>query len=94
MNIAQQGPRQKRTARVKKVVLNVTEQSAPLSGIAVNEFAVQTAREEAPRSFEKDSVIRLSRGDARKLLCLLANPPKPNRRLREAVEAFRESIRT
>jgi uncharacterized protein (DUF1778 family) len=41
----------------------------------------------------QESVIRLSRKDICKVLVLIDNPPKPNKRLKEAVRAFRETVR-
>ena len=42
---------------------------------------------------ERESVIRLSQKDARKVLSLLDNPPKPNKRLKDAVRVFKGSVR-
>jgi uncharacterized protein (DUF1778 family) len=53
---------------------------------------VQTAYEEAQRVIERESVIRLSQKDARKVLSLLDNPPKPNKRLNDAVKAFKGAV--
>lgn len=38
---------------------------------------------------ERETVIRLSQQDARQVLALLDAPPRPNRRLKEAVAAFK-----
>lgn len=65
------------------------EAAAELSGATVNQFIVQAAYQEAQRIVEREMIIRLSQRDARKVLSLLDAPPKPNRRLREAVAAFR-----
>ena len=54
----------------------------------VNQFVVQTAYQEAQRVIERESVIHLSQKDARKILSLLDNPPKPNRRLKQALKQF------
>lgn len=42
---------------------------------------------------ERESVIRLSWKDARKVLALLDNPPKPSKRLLNAVNAFKDTVR-
>ena len=42
---------------------------------------------------ERASVIRLSQKDARKILALLDNPPKPNKRLKDAVKEFKGTVR-
>ncbi len=46
-----------------------------------------SAYQEAQRVIERESVIRLSQRDARKVLSLLDHPPKPNKRLKAAVKA-------
>ena len=42
---------------------------------------------------ERESVIRLSQKDAHKVLALLDNPPKPNKRLKAAVKEFKGAVR-
>jgi uncharacterized protein (DUF1778 family) len=86
-------PRKRITARVSDSVRMTLEQAAELSGATVNQFVVQTAYQEAQRLIERESVIRLSQKDARKVLSLLDNPPKPNKRMKDAVKAFKGSVR-
>ena len=69
------------------------EQAAEFLGAPVNQFVVQTAYREAQRVIERESVIRLSQSDARKVLALLDHPPKPNRRLKRAVKEFKGTVR-
>ncbi len=45
------------------------------------------------RVIERESLIRLSQKDARKVLFLLNNPPKPNKRLKNAVKLFKSAVR-
>ena len=86
-------PRKRITARVSNDVRGTLEQAAELLGATVNQFVVQTAYQEAQRVIERESVIRLSQKDARKVLSLLDHPPKPNKRLKDAVRAFKGSVR-
>ena len=86
-------PRKRITARVSDDVRVTLEQAAELLGATVNQFVVQTAYQEAQRVIERESVIRLSQQDARKILSLLDHPPKPNKRLQDAVRAFKGSVR-
>jgi uncharacterized protein (DUF1778 family) len=81
------------TARVSENVRVTLEQAAQLLGATVNQFVVQSAYEEAQRVIERESVIRLSQRDARKILSLLDNPPKPNKSLANAVRVFKGSVR-
>lgn len=86
-------PRKRITARVSDRVRVTLEQAAELMGATVNQFVVQTAYLEAQRLIERELVIRLSQKDARKVLSLMANPPKPNQRLKDAAKAFKGSVR-
>ena len=86
-------PRQRITARVSNNVRATLEQAAELLGATVNQFVVQTAYQEAQRVIERESVIRLTQADARKILALLDHPPKPNKRLKAAAKAFKGTVR-
>ena len=86
-------PRKRITARVSNRVSDTLEQAAELIGATVNQFVVQTAYAEAQRVVERESVIRLSQKDASKILSLLDHPPKPNKRLTDAVKAYKSTTR-
>jgi uncharacterized protein (DUF1778 family) len=86
-------PRKRITARVSDTVRVTLEQAAELLGSTVNQFVVQTAYQEAQRVMERESVIRLSQQDAQKVLSLLDRPPKPNKRLQDAVKNFKGRVR-
>ena len=81
------------TTRVPASLRDTLEQAAQLQGASLNQFVIQTAFEEAQRILERESVIRLSREDARRMFELLENPPKANRRLKQAVKDFKASVR-
>ena len=85
-------PRKRITARVSDTVRVTLEQAAELLGATVNQFVVQTAYQEAQRVIERESVIRLSQKDARKVLALLDNSPKPNKRLKDAVKVLKGTV--
>jgi uncharacterized protein (DUF1778 family) len=93
MGHALEEPRKRITARVSNKVRTTLEQAAELLGATVNQFVVQTAYQEAQRVLERESVIRLSQKDARKILSLLDSPPKPAKALKDAVKAFEGSVR-
>jgi uncharacterized protein (DUF1778 family) len=86
-------PRKRITARVSDSVRVTLEQAAELLGSTVNQFVVQTAYQEAQRVIERETVIRLSQKDARKILALLDTSPKPNKRLKDAVKSFKGTVR-
>ena len=86
-------PRKRITARVSKNVRATLERAAELLGATVNQFVVQTAYQEAQRILERESIIRLSQKDARKVFSLLESPPKPGKALKDAVKAFKGTVR-
>jgi uncharacterized protein (DUF1778 family) len=86
-------PRKRITARVSDTVRVTLEQAAELLGSTVNQFVVQTAYQEAQRVVDRETVLRLSQKDARQVLSLLDNPPKPNKRLKAAVKKFKDTVR-
>ena len=92
MGHALEANRKRITARVSGPVRDTLEQAAELLGATVNQFVVQTAYVEAQRVIERESVIRLSQKDARKVLALFDDPPKPNKRLKAAVKAFKGKV--
>jgi uncharacterized protein (DUF1778 family) len=86
-------PRKRITARVPDRVRVTLEQAAELLGSTVNQFVVQSAYQEAQRVVERETVIRLSQKDARMVLALFDHPPKPNQGLKDAVKAFKGTVR-
>jgi uncharacterized protein (DUF1778 family) len=86
-------PRKRITARVTDGMRDTLERAAELLGATVNQFVVQTAYMEAQRVIERESVIRLSQKDAHKILSLMDNPPKPNKRLKEAAKTYKGTVR-
>lgn len=81
------------TARVPAELRETIEQAASIRGATLNQFLVQSAYQEAQRILERETVIRLSQRDARKMFDLLEHPPKANRQLKAAVKAYRTLIR-
>jgi len=69
------------------------EQAAELLGATVNQFVVQIAYIEAQRVIERETMIRLSQKNAQHVLALMAAPPSPTDSLKEAVQAFKSSVR-
>lgn len=86
-------PRMRITARVTETMRDTMEQAAELMGATLNQFMVQIAYLEAQRVIERESLIRLSQKDARKVLSLIDTPPKPNKLLKQAAKEFKGSVR-
>ena len=69
------------------------EEAASLSGATVNQFVLQSAYDKAQQMIESESVIRLSRAQAKKVWELLENPPEPTPQMRAAYKDFKKKIR-
>jgi uncharacterized protein (DUF1778 family) len=85
--------RRRITARVPDHVRATLEQAAGLLGANVNQFIVQAAYQEAQRIIEREAFVRLNQSDAQHLLALLDKPPKPNRKLKAAVQSAKGKLR-
>ena len=77
-------------ARVPHEVYETLCRAAELTGATVNQFLVQSALKEAQAVIEREEVIRLSPRDWNWLLDLLENPPKPNTKLKAAMERYQK----
>ena len=80
-------------ARVPHKVYETLCRAAELTGATVNQFLVQSALKEAQAVIEREEVIRLSPRDWNWLLDLLENPPKPNTKLKAAMERYQKAQR-
>jgi uncharacterized protein (DUF1778 family) len=76
-------------ARTRKTI----EAAARLQGASINQFVVQAAWRQAQDVLERESLLRLSREQTRRIVALLEKPPKPNAALRAARAAHRLLIR-
>lgn len=81
------------TARIPAGMRDRLEEAAELSGATLNQFVVQSAVNEAQRLLERETTIQLSREGAKRVFELLDQPPRANRRLREALKLHSELIR-
>jgi len=79
--------------RVPDHMRETLEQAATLMGLTVNQFIVQSSYQKAQRLLERESVIKLSRKDWLKIRDLVARPPKPNKKMREAMKFARRAVR-
>jgi uncharacterized protein (DUF1778 family) len=86
-------PRSRITTRVPNNVRETLEQAAELVGSTVNQFMVQSAYQEAQRIVERETIIRLSQEQARQIIAIMENPPKPNKYLKAAVKQYKKKFR-
>ncbi len=79
-------------ARVTPEQKALLQRAADLSGQSLTDFVVAAAQDAARRTVETPEVIRLSAEDSKRFVELLLNPPAPNEALREAAEAYKETV--
>ena len=75
------------TARLPHSTRSIIERAAAIYGASINQFIVQAAVERANEVLRSTGVVKLSSRDAQHFMDTLANPPKPNKKLLDAVHA-------
>ncbi len=79
------------SARVPARVKEVIKLAAELSGATETQFMAQAAYHAAQQVIEQERIVRLSKADTATFLDMLDNPPAPNRKLKSAIAAYKES---
>ena len=80
-------------ARTQPTVKETIAQAAALNGVDVSSFVVSVSYKEAQSTIDAHKLTVLeSEADREAFFNALENPPKPNRRLREAFALRRELI--
>ena len=82
---------QRVSARVNPEIYEAITHAAEISGATLNQFIVQSAYEKARDVIEKEQLIKMTKHSATDFFKALDNPPKPNARLKKAVELYKES---
>ncbi len=77
------------TARVTPAVRKTIERAAAISGATLNQFLVQSALDRARQTIQDEQVISLSERDAKAFFAAVADPPKPSKKLRDAMQRWR-----
>jgi uncharacterized protein (DUF1778 family) len=80
------------SARVPAQVYQTLTQAAEISGATLNQFLVQSALEKAKIIIEKDRIIDLTVRSANVFFEAIENPPAPNKKLTEAMKAYKETF--
>ncbi len=75
------------TSKIKHTLM----QAAELSGVSVSQFLLIAACEKAENIIQTQENLRLTNLERDRLLKLLENPPKPNAKLKKAMQAYLES---
>ena len=80
------------TARVPHSTRSVIERAAAVYGATINQFIVQAAVERANEVLKNMETVKLSSRDAQAFMDALANPPGPNKKLLDAVQAHDQLV--
>ena len=84
--------KQRVSARIPIPAYQTLIRAAEISGATLNEFLVQAAIEKAQTIIEKDQTITLSIKSAEVFFHAIENPPKPRKKLKEAMKEYRDSF--
>ena len=84
--------KQRVSARIPIHAYQTLIRAAEISGATLNQFLVQAAIEKAHTIIEKDQTINLSIKSANVFFNAIENPPKPTKKLKDAMRAYRESF--
>lgn len=80
------------TARVSEQVKETLSSAAEIMGATLNQFLIQAALEKAENIIEKEKNIYLSKKDAEIFFSSLDNPPKPTKKLKNALANYKEKV--
>lgn len=80
------------SARVSNQVYNTLMQAAEFTGATLNQFLVQSALEKAKDIIEQERVIKLTNESATLFFEAIENPPAPNKKLLDAVKAYKDTF--
>ena len=80
------------SARVPAHVYQTLTQAAEIAGTTMNQFLVQSALEKAQMIIEKDRIINMTVRSANVFFEAVENPPAPNKKLKKAMKAYKETI--
>ena len=79
------------SARIPNHIYHTLIQAADLMGTTMNQFLVQSAIEKAQKVIENRHVIELTTRSAKTFFNAVENPPPPNKKLRNAMKAYKVS---
>ncbi|MCA9410418.1 MAG: DUF1778 domain-containing protein [Candidatus Omnitrophica bacterium] len=80
-------------ARITRDQKELFKRAAQIQGRSLTDFLVQAASDAANRVVQEEHILNLAREDQEALVNALLNPPKPNARLKAAVEDYRKTVR-
>ncbi len=79
-------------ARITAEQKELIERAAGYQGRTVSDFVVNTVQEAAKAVIRDHEVLRLNGAQSRAFVETLLNPPKPNKALKQAADAYRRDV--
>lgn len=79
-------------ARVTTEIQEMIQRAADHSGASVSQFMIEAAMEKARNVIQETETLHLSVTGADALFAALDNPPKPNSKLLQAAQHYKETV--
>ncbi len=83
---------QRLEARVTETQKDLFQRAAAIQGVSLSDFIIMNLQERAAQVVKDHDVIVLSAKDRSVFVDALLNPPKPNKKLREALQEHRKVL--
>lgn len=79
-------------ARTSPEIQGIIQRAADYSGTTLSQFLIESAMEKARIVIERTETLQLSMASADALFAILENPPKPNKKLIQAAQYYKDSL--
>ena len=93
MNTAVMPKAERLEARVTRQLKRLIEQAAEIEGRSITDFIVTSAQAAAKQVIQEHTALKLTARDREVFVQAVLNPPKPNARLRQAVQRYKRTFR-
>ena len=93
MNTAAMPKQERLEARVTRQLKRLIEQAAEIEGRSITDFIVTSAQTAAKQVIQEHNALKLTARDREVFVQAMLHPPKPNARLRQAVQRYKRTFR-
>lgn len=81
-------------ARISPQLKQLLTEAAAIRGSTLTEFIISAVEKEAKKVVHDHEIMKLSVEDSADFVYAIANPPKPNKKLREALKDYKKHVRS
>lgn len=92
INHNQEARSERLEARVSRELKSLLQKAAELEDSSLSDFITKTAEEKAFQVIRKHKILKLSVEDSKAFVDAILNPPKPNKKLREAYKQYKREV--